>query len=122
VFQHHCPVDDHVADDAVALLGELAGAIAEPVVRENARAHLPRERQDEEIRIRARRRLMHDAVVDQLLVCGLVVDLMPQRRVGDDERLEAVIGQLAHHELDVVESGLAPLGRVSDVGAVDEHR
>src|SRR5829696_4334813 len=85
--------DDHVADDAPADVGELAAPVAKRVVRDDRGAELLRERQDEVVGVRTRRRLLQLPLVDEPLVALDVVNLVAERGVYDDDGLEALGGK-----------------------------
>ena len=100
---------------------ELVGEpVAEPVVRHDRRVELAREGEDEVVRVGARRRLTNDAIVYQLLVSSAVVDLVPERRVDDYDRLESLLDHLLAHGENVRELCFLALSRMGDVGPVDE--
>jgi len=71
-------------------------------------------------RVGPRRRLSDDTIVDHLLVRLGVIDLMAERRVGDDDRLEPFLEKLVPNDDEIRDERGSALGRVSDVRAVDE--
>src|SRR5436309_16099449 len=93
---------------------------SESAVGDNARVEPARKGKNEIVRVRTSGRLTNDAVVDELLVAGAIVDLMPKRGVDDNDGLESFFGHLLAHRENVAELRLLALGRMGDVGPVDE--
>ena len=102
-------------------LGEVRDAILEAVVRENGGLELAREGEDEVVGVGARGGLPQRAALDEPLVSLGVIDLVAERGVGDDDRLEPLGNELVAHEQDVGEARRGALARVRDVRRVDEH-
>ena len=63
---------------------------------------------------------MNDAVSNEAFISGLVVDLMPECRIRDNERLESLLAQFLLHHVDVREARLPSFGGVGHVGCVDQ--
>src|SRR5690348_8291637 len=117
-LEHDLVGDDHVADDPLLDLRIAGDPVAIAVVGDDRGAELAGEGEDEVVGVRSRRRLLDLPVVHQLLVVGAPVDLVTERRVGDDDRLHPVLADLLLDEEDVREARLLPFTRVRDVGAV----
>jgi hypothetical protein len=92
---------DHEPDDPVPHVREAGDAVLEPIVRQDRRAELARERQDEVVGVRARGRLLNLTGFDERLVAVRIVDLMPQGGVGDEDRRHPVLREVVAHESDI---------------------
>lgn len=122
MLEHHFIVHDHEADDPLARLGKALDRVAKAVVADDVRLELFRERQDEIVGVGAGGCLLHGALLDESLVSRGVVDLVPQRGIGDDDRLQTFLDQLVADEENVLEPSPLAFGEVRDVRCVDERR
>src|SRR3954469_19888951 len=100
-LEHHLSLDDHVSDQSIRRVWKSTQPVTKPVIGHDSRVELTREGENEIVRVRARGRLAHDSTLNELFVAATVVDLVSQRRIDDDDGLEALFGHLLADRDDV---------------------